>query len=96
MASKAKLYHFESPKMRADPFGTGRLFVLGRYLFFRDLVHYDCSDWLACWYACSGYLIIRTMIVAASWERPDWEHLRGSFAGIAIILTGHAPPRSAE
>lgn len=91
MASRAKLYHFESPTMRADPYETGRRFLLGRYLFFRDLVHRDWWDWLTFWYGCSGYLIIRTVIAAASRKHAEWEHLRGSLAGTAAILTGRTP-----
>lgn len=94
LAARARLAHFESPTMRPEPVARGRKFITGRYLFFRDLVHHTWWDWVLFWYACCGYLIIRLLILAASWRRNDWDRIRGVVHGIGDILTGRLPRRA--
>ncbi|WP_295578544.1 glycosyltransferase family 2 protein [uncultured Lamprocystis sp.] len=94
LTPKSRLYHFESPKMRHAPFATGRRFILGKYLFFRDLVHGASWDWLLFWYACGGYLIIRLLILAASRQGADWDRVRGVVSAILDIARGRLPQRA--
>ncbi len=87
----ARLHHFEAATMRPDKHSWGRKFVLGRYLFFRDLVCGHPWEWIFFWYALSGYVLIRSGIALLSTSPGEWDRMRGIFQAIGHILQGKVP-----
>jgi glucosyl-dolichyl phosphate glucuronosyltransferase len=85
---KAMLLHLESPQMRPDKKAIGRMFVLNRYLFFREHVKKHWWSWLFFYYALFGYLIERTIIFVFSPKREHFDRLRGVFRATKEIITG--------
>lgn len=85
---KAMLLHLESPQMRPDKKAIGRMFVLNRYVFFREHVKKHWWSWLFFYYALFGYLVDRTIIFVFSPKREHFDRLRGVFRGIIDIVKG--------
>ncbi len=88
---QARLHHFEATVMRPDKRSWGRKFVLGRFLFFRDLVLRHPWEWLFFWYALAGYALIRFGITLLSGHRGEWDRMRGIFQAIGEIIRGQVP-----
>ncbi len=85
---KAKLLHLESPRMRPDKKLTGRKFVIGRYLFFKQHVKKAWWNWILFYYALLGYILARIIILAFSFDKTEASRLAGIFASVRDILKG--------
>ena len=86
---RATLLHMENPIMRPDKESTGRKFVIGRYLFFKEFVKKGWWSWIFFSYAILGYLIVRTIILLVSFNKSEISRLRGIIGAIKDILKGH-------
>ncbi len=86
----AKLLHLEAPKMRPDKKLTGRKFVIGRYLFFKDHVKKAWWSWIFFYYALFGYILVRIIILIVSLDKNEISRLRGIFGAMRDILKGRA------
>lgn len=86
---KAKILHLESPKMRPDEVIAGRKLVIGRYLFFRDLVKKSRVEWLLFYYALFGYILGRIIILIFYPNKNNLDRLRGIFIAVRDILKGN-------
>lgn len=82
----ARLYHYESPKMRPNKRLWGKKFVLGRYLFYRD--HVQCCWWHpVCFaWAVTGYSIARGIIAILSRKKDERERMVGIFEAVRDII----------
>lgn len=96
LAHAARLRHFEAEGMRPPPRENGRRYIVGRWLFFRDLVRRHWWDLAFFWYAYAGYLTIRLMIFGTTRRRRDWLRVLGVLDGGAAILLGRLPPPCAR
>ena len=85
---KEMLLHLESIQMRPDKKAMGRMFVLNRYLFFREHVKKHWWSWIFFYYALFGYLIERTIIFVVSPKKEHLDRLRGILKAIKEILAG--------
>ncbi|MBI4614778.1 MAG: glycosyltransferase [Planctomycetes bacterium] len=100
-APAARLEHHEAPQMRLDLFGTGRRFLVGRYLFFRAYMRAGWLSWGFFWYAAAGYLLARAAVLLLSPGRPELRRVHGILAAFRDIALGripipHPPSRSAS
>lgn len=85
---KAKLLHFESPKMKLDKKTEGRMFIIKTYLFFSQHVKKGSWSWLLFYYALSGYIASRTMSLVIFPRKWKVEEFKGFFSAIRYILKG--------
>ncbi len=82
----ARLYHYESPKMRFDRHRETREIVMGRYHLFNDYVKHNVWHWLLFYYAVFGYLLGRLLIWLLSPGKNNWDRVRGICAALGDIL----------
>ena len=68
---------------------TGRKFVIGRYLFFRDHVKKAWWNWIFFYYALFGYILARIVILIVSPGKDELARLRGIFSAVRDIFRGH-------
>ena len=85
---KAMLLHLESPQMRPDKKAMGRMFVLNRYLFFRENIKKHWWDWIFFYYSLCGYTLIRIIILLFSPTKEHTDRLRGIGEAIREIISG--------
>jgi len=86
---EAKLYHYESSKMRYDQFRKGKEYVLGRYRFFKDYCGASGTSSFFFFYALVGYFLKRFLILLGSNEKKDqWNRLKGMASALHSIV-GH-------
>lgn len=88
---RARLDHFESPKMRPDYFAFGRMYMLHTWRFFNTYARKGPLSPLLFWWAVTGYLLIRTLVLLASPQKRHLDRLRGALNGSLLILRGRAP-----
>jgi glycosyltransferase involved in cell wall biosynthesis len=86
---KAKLLHFESPKMRPDKLKEGRMFIMASYIRFRQHVKKGWWSWLFFYYALSGYILARMVAVIFFPNKKKFSRLSGVFGSIKDILKGN-------
>ena len=84
----ARLYHFESPRMRPAKRPWGCKFLTGRYLLFRDQVSESPIDRIFFFYAALGYLLARTAVLLSSMRREELDHLLGACDALHAIIAG--------
>ncbi|MBF0448480.1 MAG: glycosyltransferase family 2 protein [Magnetococcales bacterium] len=88
----ARLDHFHSGQMRYDKRRMGRESILARYLFFRDFLDTGPRSRLPFWYAISGYLLARILILILSgFRHGEAGRVAGMFGGVLEVLKGRAP-----
>lgn len=87
----ARLDHFESPKMRPDYFAFGRMYILHTWRFFNTYARKGPWSPLLFWWAVTGYLLIRTLTLAAAPKKRHLHRLLGALSGSLLILTGKVP-----
>lgn len=87
----ARLYHFEAPNMRHDRYNTGRRFLLDRYRFFNNYVRRYPLQGVLFWYATTGYVLSRLVVLAAHPGAREWSRIRGIFSAIGDILRDRLP-----
>jgi glycosyltransferase involved in cell wall biosynthesis len=85
----AQFYHYESPTMRINLYERGYQFILGRYFFFKDHVYESPWQWLAFWYAITGYTLFRMLIATCKMDVTEWQRVKGIFKAIQNILLQH-------
>jgi GT2 family glycosyltransferase len=88
IALKAKLWHEESPLMRADAFRQAQLFLSDRYLFFKDYLASSSWRWLLFYYAVSGYLLGLLVRVAVRPSRKRARRLAGAVKTVVDMVRG--------
>ena len=84
----AKLYHYESPKMRFDKAKEARETAIGRYHFFNDYLRKKTWDWFFFYYALFGYLFGRAIIFCLSPKKDNWQRIKGILMAIRDIFMG--------
>lgn len=84
----AKLYHYETPNMRANKRRQGRRALLARYLLFRMHKKRGWWSWLFFYYAACGYVLTHSMITLFSFNKGKFERLRGVCGALADIVRG--------
>ncbi len=86
---KARAYHLKASK---SGFGTkrkqGRLFVLSRYMFFRDYLAHEGWRWALFFYSLFGFFMLRALIALYSMQKSEIERVFGIVEGIIDILKG--------
>jgi glycosyltransferase involved in cell wall biosynthesis len=87
---KAKLFHFESPKMRLDAARETREIVIGRYRLFRGCIKKGWWSWLLFCYALFGYLLGRTIIMCLAFNRENAQKVKGILQAVKDILFGNS------
>lgn len=88
---KAKLFHFQSPKMRFDAARETQEIVLGRYRLFRRCVKKGWWSWFLFCYALFGYLLVRTIVMCVAFKKENVRKVKGIFQAIKDILFGNVP-----
>ena len=86
---RAKLEHVKSIQMRPDTIKRERMFIMGRYMFFRDHVKTGLLSWLFFWYAISGYMFIRGLVIIGIPKKDNFLKLKGLFSIIIDIFKGN-------
>ncbi|MEW5773298.1 MAG: glycosyltransferase [Thermodesulfobacteriota bacterium] len=94
----ARLYHFESPRMRPDRENYSRRFIIGRYLFFINYERKSPWQWPLFWWAAFGYFLCRAAYALAKPDANEAARLRGILGAVRDILAGRdlrrpLPPR---
>ena len=84
----AKLYHYESPKMRFDKAQETREIVMGRYNLFRDYVKRTRFDWFFFVYALFGYFLGRVLICCFAPGAANLKRIGGVLMALRDILLG--------
>jgi GT2 family glycosyltransferase len=85
---KARLKHMVSVSMRPDKGREGRMFILGRYLFFKWHVKKNPLHWLVFYYAISGYVIMRLAALIAFPNKQKLDRLGGALCALKDIALG--------
>ncbi|MBF0311237.1 MAG: glycosyltransferase family 2 protein [Magnetococcales bacterium] len=88
LATAARLQHLEAAAMRPDKEREGRMFVMGRYLFFRRFLALTPAHWLFFGYAMFAYTLMRLTAFLLKPGRGKWSRLKGVFAAYGDILAG--------
>lgn len=88
---RAKLAHMEAPSMRPNKRKEGRMFIMGRYLFFSLCVKKSPIDWLFYLYANAGYTFTRLLALLIFPNKAKVDRLKGMFDAYKDIFTGKAP-----
>lgn len=91
MTPAAKLAHYESPSMRPNKRKQGRMFINGRYLFFKLCTKRHSFDWIFFIYANLGYTFTRLVALILFPNKDKVERLKGMFEAYRAILTGNGP-----
>jgi glycosyltransferase involved in cell wall biosynthesis len=86
---KAKLFHFESPKMRLDAARETREIVTGRYRLFRGCIKKGWWSWFLFCYALFGYLLVRIIIMCLAFNKENVQKVKGILQAIKDILFGN-------
>lgn len=87
----ARLEHLEAPAERPDKYKEGKMFVMGRYLFFKLCVKKSRWDWFAFFYAHFGYMITRILALLIFPNPNKVNRLRGNFSAYKDIILGQGP-----
>lgn len=89
---EAKMLHLESPEMRPDKMEEGRMFIMGRYMFFKQHIKKKRWHWVFFYYALFGYILTK---ISALLFLPDkkrkLERLIGVFNAIKDIAMDKKP-----
>ena len=85
---RAKLYHYESPKMRFDKARETKEIAFGRYHLFNDYLRKNIWCWFLFYYALFGYLFGRTIIFCLSPKKGNWQRMKGILMAIRDIFLG--------
>jgi GT2 family glycosyltransferase len=93
---RARLYHYESERMRPGKRDWGRKLLLGRYLLFREYARARASGWIFFLFASFGYLLERILIAAIRWDWSQIRHVLGLLDGMRAILLGKIEMEDAE
>lgn len=85
---EAQLLHLESPKMRQDKQNKGRMFVIDKYIFFKQHVKKGWWSWIFFYYALLGYVLRRVFIMFVSFDKENVNQVKGIISAIKDILSG--------
>jgi len=85
---RARLYHYESPRMRYDRTQKGYEFIVGRYRFFKDFLHRKPWDWIFFYWASFGYLLKRIIICVLTRNSDDRNQVKGVIKGFRDVIKG--------
>lgn len=89
----ARLYHYESARMRYDMVEHGRQAVLSRYYFFKTYCRKGWWSWLFFAYALVGYLLIRLLITIVARDRRELQRVRGMWGAVRDLVGGRVSGR---
>ncbi|MEO5357045.1 MAG: glycosyltransferase family 2 protein [Nitrospirae bacterium YQR-1] len=78
----ARLYHYESPKMRPNDFKEGFMFVVFTHYFFETHVKKHFIQWVFFYYAFLGYVLLRMFVCAVSPKKDNIDKLKGLLSAL--------------
>jgi glycosyltransferase involved in cell wall biosynthesis len=82
----ARLLHIKSPEMRPQKKREGRMFVMGRYMFFTKYVKRGWWSWLFFFYAVFGFTLSRIISLIFLPNHYKIDYIKGIFSAIGDIL----------
>ncbi|MEE8574984.1 MAG: glycosyltransferase, partial [Thermodesulfobacteriota bacterium] len=82
MNTNAKLHHLESTSMRPDKGREGRMYIIGKYLFFKWHVKQSGLDWFFFYYAIFGYMFMQFISMVILPKKGKLERYGGALGAI--------------
>jgi glycosyltransferase involved in cell wall biosynthesis len=83
---KSRLLHLKSPEMRPDKMKEGKMFIIGRYMFFTAYVKMGWWNWLLFYYAVFGFTLGRIISLAILPNHYKIDYIKGIFSAIGDIF----------
>ena len=84
----AKLFHYAAPKIGYNKWKLSRDIIFGKYRFFKNNIKKGWWSWIFFYYALSGYILKRIIMMIFSFDMSEVYRVKGILSALRDVLSG--------